>query len=256
MERTDSELRRRAVEGLEVETRLFATGAGSSRLIEHDGLIASVAPLAPERSLPNAVYYSEPAALEAALDELADTYESEGIRAWTVWVPDTDRETAALLARRGHVLDAAPRAMALWLDDLGDGPARPDGAELVEAGQNVAAYLNDAAYGYDGNPFATWLERVTDPPVRWGFAAIEGEPVACAGVIDDGDDCVVTLVATDPGHRGRGIAGWLLRAILAEARERGQTSASLQATKLGAGVYERLGFRDLGFIEMWEKRAG
>lgn len=211
-------------------------------------------PLAPERSLPNSVYYADPAALGAAYDELVAVYGEAGVKAWTVWVPDADRETAALLETRGHALDAAPRAMALWLDDLAEGPPQPESVERIEAGQDTAATLNDLAYGYEGRPFSRWFTQTTVPPVRWGFAAAAGEPVACAGNVDDGDDCVVTLVATHPAHRGRGIAGWLLRELLADARDRGQSSASLQATKLGAGVYERLGFRDLGFIEMWERR--
>jgi ribosomal protein S18 acetylase RimI-like enzyme len=213
-----------------------------------------VTPLAPERSLPNSVYYSDPAALAAAYEDLARAYDEAGVNAWTVWVPDEDRGTAALLGTQGHVLDAAPRAMALWLADLADGPRQARGVTRAEAGQEVATALNDIAYGYDGRPFATWLAEATVPPLRWGFAAVGGEPVACVGTIDEGDDCVVTLVATHPDHRGRGIAGWLLRDELARARERGAASASLQATKLGAGVYERLGFRDLGFIEMWERR--
>lgn len=42
--------------------------------------------------------------------------------------------------------------------------------------------------------------------------------------------------------------------LLAEARSGGLSSASLQASRAGAPLYERIGFRDLGFIEMWEMR--
>jgi len=31
-------------------------------------------------------------------------------------------------------------------------------------------------------------------------------------------------------------------------------TASLQATRAGAPLYERLGFADYGFVEMWERR--
>jgi hypothetical protein len=44
------------------------------------------------------------------------------------------------------------------------------------------------------------------------------------------------------------------RGACAEARAGGSLTASLQATKAGAPIYERLGFRDFGFIEMWELR--
>jgi hypothetical protein len=42
---------------------------------------------------------------------------------------------------------------------------------------------------------------------------------------------------------------------LAEARERGCTSTSLQATARGKPLYERLGYRDIGAVQMWERRA-
>ena len=74
------------------------------------------------------------------------------------------------------------------------------------------------------------------------------------GTIEIGDDCCVTGVATPPEQRGRGIASWLLHRALAEARASGMQTGSLQATKAGAPLYERLGFADFGFIEMWELR--
>ena len=69
-----------------------------------------------------------------------------------------------------------------------------------------------------------------------------------------GDDCLVTGVATPPEHRRRGIAGWLVWKVLDDARAAGLSSGSLQATKAGAPLYERMGFADHGFIEMWELR--
>jgi hypothetical protein len=41
---------------------------------------------------------------------------------------------------------------------------------------------------------------------------------------------------------------------LLEARGRGCTTTSLQATMRGRPVYQRLGYRDIGAMHMWERR--
>jgi GNAT superfamily N-acetyltransferase len=248
----DTELRRRAIAGIRDEVEAFGSGHPGSRLISDDGLLASVTPASPQRSLFNSAYYEYPEVLVAHLDELGETYEAEGIRAWTVWVPDEDRDTARILADRGHALDAAPRAMALELTDLAAESEAPAGVEPGPCDVGTAAELNDRAYGYGPDGFRAAVAGET--AIRWHGAYADDEPVSCLGTIEIGDDCCVTGVATPPEHRGRGIASWLLHRALAEARERGLTTGSLQATKAGAPIYERLGFRDLGFIEMWELR--
>ena len=247
------ELRRRAIAGVREEVVAFGSGGEGSRLIRRPGLLAAVTPATPQRSLFNSVHYTDPAVLAAELDALAEAYESAGVRAWTVWVPDFDRETAALLESRDHVLDAAPRAMALELVDLGPEPPRPEGIEQRPGDAATAALLNDLAYGYGPDGFRAGL-GAADTSIRW-HAAFEGEEqVSCVGEIRVGDDCLVTGVATPPEHRRRGIAGWLVWKVLDDARAAGLSTGSLQATKAGAPLYERMGFADHGFIEMWELR--
>lgn len=248
----EQELRRRAIEGIRDEVEAFGSGAPDSQLIRHDGLLASVAPATPQRSLFNSVFYDDPRVLARELDALAELYYSQGVCAWTVWVPDEDRESARLLADRGHLLDAAPRAMAMELDDLGAAPPVPAGIEPGPIDAATCAELNDLAYGYGPDGFRAGLAGETT--LRWHGAFEGGQPVGCLATIEIGDDCCVTGVATPPEQRGRGIASWLLAGALAEACERGLATASLQATRAGAPLYERLGFRDFGFIEMWELR--
>jgi GNAT superfamily N-acetyltransferase len=246
------ELRRRAIDGVRDEVEAFGSGAPDSRLIRRDRLLAAVAPASPERSVFNSVVYEDGGVLAAELDALAASYDEAGVRAWTVWVPDEDREAAALLDSRGHLLDAAPRAMAMELEDVGPELETPSGVEAVAGDPATAAELNDRAYGYGPDGFRGALAQST--AIRWLFASDGEGALCCVGAIDVGDDCCVTGVATPPEHRGRGLASWLLRLLLGEARERGHTTATLQATKLGAPIYERLGFADHGFIEMWELR--
>lgn len=248
----EKELRGRALRGVLHEVTAFGSAAPDSELALHPGLTAAVVPAAPDRSVFNSVYYEDPAQLAARADDLAATYEARGVRAWTVWVPDEDRGSAAMLAERGHRLDAAPRAMALDLADLAAEPPMPDGVELRPLDAASCAALNDRAYGYEEGAFGDAFSGGT--VVRWHGAIAVGEPLACVGTIDAGEDCGVSGVATPPENRGRGLASWLLWQALAAARERGHRSASLRASKAGAPLYERLGFRDLGFVEMWELR--
>jgi ribosomal protein S18 acetylase RimI-like enzyme len=72
--------------------------------------------------------------------------------------------------------------------------------------------------------------------------------------IQHGGDCGVYLVATAPAAQRRGLAGALMLHALADAREAGCATTTLQATRAGTPVYARLGYRDLGAIEMWERR--
>ncbi|HEX3172886.1 MAG TPA: GNAT family N-acetyltransferase [Solirubrobacterales bacterium] len=249
----EQELRRRALAGVRDEVEAFGSAAPDSQLLRRADLTASLVPASPQRSLFNSVYYDDPAVLAEEIDGLAELYDERGIRAWTVWVPDEDRQTAALLDARGHLLDAAPRAMAMKLAELGPMPPAPPGIEPRRADPATAAELNDRAYGYGEDGFRAGLAGET--AIRWHGAYAGDVAVGCVGTIVVGDDdCCVTGVATPAEHRGRGIASWLMQRALAEARDEGLASASLQATKAGAPIYERLGFADHGFIEMWELR--
>ena len=48
---------------------------------------------------------------------------------------------------------------------------------------------------------------------------------------------------TDPAARGLGVASRIVRALVGWARARGYPRVTLHASKMGRGVYERLGFR-------------
>jgi GNAT superfamily N-acetyltransferase len=248
----EGELRRRAIAGIRDEVEAFGSGAPDSFLIREAGLTASATPSTPQRSLFNSVFYEDPAVLVGELDRLAETYHSHGIDAWTVWVPDEDRETARLLADRDYLLDAAPRAMAMRLDELTAEPPVPAGVEARPGDSPTSAALNDRAYGYERPAFRAALAE--DESLGWLTAYERDEGIACVGWLDVGDDRCITSVATPPEHRGRGLASWLLWRALAAARDQGLATASLQATKAGAPLYERFGFADFGFIEMWERR--
>jgi GNAT superfamily N-acetyltransferase len=232
--------------------RMLGTASPGARVLELGRVIAAVVPAVPERSVVNSVAYDDAAELELTVPELAAAYESAGVRAWTVWVPHYDAAAAAALAQAGHVLDADPAAMAMELEGF-DAP-RPDDLDLdPRPGLATVGRLNDGSYTFGGDHFSRALQHA--PRLRCYVARIDGRPVACTTGHDHDGDFSVTFTATLPEARGRGLAGKLLTYALHEARERGCSTTSLQATQMGQPVYARLGYRDLGAVQMWERRV-
>jgi GNAT superfamily N-acetyltransferase len=98
------------------------------------------------------------------------------------------------------------------------------------------------------------LRRIDDPAVHLYLARDSGEPVSTVMTIDVDGDCGVYCAATLKPARGRGLGSRLMSAVLLEARRRGCTTASLQASSMGYPIYRKLGFRDLGETALWELR--
>jgi GNAT superfamily N-acetyltransferase len=87
------------------------------------------------------------------------------------------------------------------------------------------------------------------------LATVDGRPSSFVLVHYDDENCEFWIAATIPHARGRGLLSGLLYRALADARERGCTTSTTQATKMGEPVYDRLGYRKFGTIEMWERRT-
>jgi GNAT superfamily N-acetyltransferase len=236
--------------------RLVGRGSEGARTLERDGVLAAVVPASAERSVVNAVVYERPEALAAAYDEIAAAYAEIGAK-WTVWVHHGDTRTVELLEGRGHVLDASPEAMAADLADTP--PRRPADDELEDwtADGDLAdvGAINDRAYTHGGDWFSRALRDLPPGDLRAYVALRDGEPVGCCTIVDTGTNSDVQMVAVVPEARGSGISGKLIAHGLADAVDRGARTSTLVATKLGRPVYERLGFRPLGALEMWELRV-
>ncbi|MGZ5420170.1 MAG: GNAT family N-acetyltransferase [Solirubrobacterales bacterium] len=235
--------------------RGVAAASAESSVIEGDGILAAVVPSAPSRSFFNSVLYEDPVALPDRLDELAAAYGQAGVAAWTVWVPRDHAETAELLEGAGHKHDAQPRMMVL--EDLESvEPSRLEGVEWTrDPDPREFGLVCDRAFGIEGEGFLQAVDdRLEIPDAHLYLAQHEGEPAATAMIIDRDGDAGVFAIATDPAAQGKGLATALVCQALCDARERGCETSTLQATKRGFPIYERLGYTNHGPIDMWERR--
>lgn len=251
----DAELHERHTRSLERFYRLFANASDGGRTVMLDGaVIASIMPVLPHRSLPNGVTYRDPSMVEPVLGELATLYESAGVTAWMVWVAPGDEHLGPILSERGHELDGTPDLMGATIGDCDLSPADPrlviDSGELVEIGE-----LNDIAWGH-GQPDYSLLMRDLPDQVRRYVARDEtGKAVSSVFAIHVKGDCYITFVATLPEARGKGLASDLIKAALREGLEAGCVTTTLEASAMGRSPYRRIGYRELGPLQMWEKRA-
>ena len=231
----------------------IVSGGGT---LERDGVLAALAPAAPERAVVNSVIYEDADGLAAAYDEIAAAYAEIGA-AWTVWVPSGDGQAAPFLEQQGHVLDAEPVVMAL---DLNGGVERPPEGALEswtsDGDPALVGPLNDRAYDFGTDSFTRALADLRSDDLRVYVAFLEGASAGCLTITDHERNSDVELVAVVPEARGHGIAGKLLAHALADAAERGMETSTLVATRRGKRVYERLGYRTFGALQMWERRPG
>jgi GNAT superfamily N-acetyltransferase len=242
---------------------MMARSSPDASVAEFDGVAGLTVPAVPRRSIPNSVVYRDTAGLAAALDELDAHYEQAGIEAWTVWVPEFDREAIELLKSAGHTFDGKPAAMVLDLTEL---PDRDVGDLDWALGDSMPLLgdLNDRAYGHTTDGYAPAFAQLPEGlPVRLYVARVDGEPASCLATIDHepvagaaGPDCGIYWVATPEEFRGRGLSSRLLHTALAEARERGCATSSLQASSMGEPIYAKLGYQSPYRFHLYERRRG
>jgi GNAT superfamily N-acetyltransferase len=230
---------------------VLAASTGGS-VWREDGITAAIVPASPRRSFFNSVLYEDPESIVRSIDELAALYDEAAVEAWAVWVPEADTAVAQALEVAGHSLDARPRAMAMPLGNLRPPDPDPELEIREVADFELVSAINEVAYGFAPGEFPVMRGDLS--ALRTYLGSIDGETVACAGAFTHGSDCEIVYVAVLPEGRGRGISGRLMVRALVDASDQGLETTTLQATKLGYPVYEKLGYTDYGELQMWERR--
>ncbi|SFS62355.1 GNAT family N-acetyltransferase [Paenibacillus sp. BC26] len=107
-----------------------------------------------------------------------------------------------------------------------------------EAGEALVQISEDAAFG-ENAAFRHYI----------GF--MDGQPVAAATAIHDGDTIGIYNVATLEGYRRRGLGSALTAHAAREGQAAGGRVAVLLASKMGQGVYQAIGFEENVTIDVY-----
>ena len=177
-------------------------------------------------------------------------------------LPAIDEELRAVFAcSRRQARDAAAQgfnervarapAMAIEL------AAPPDAPPDVERGVDLEELcaINDVAYGNADHGVQRTFARLPAGAVHsYGRRDRAGRLISVGLAFDHGDDATIQYVATMPGAERAGHATAIMRAALAHAAARGLATTTLTASDEGRPVYERLGYRVVGTVELWRRK--
>ena len=244
-------LRARLWDGFARLQTLLGGHAGHGQILERDGLVASVVPGSPESPTLNAAVAVAPETAPAHLQVLADRYASANVRRWGVWLDANAAEAIRVFMDAGMVVTTASPGMGAGIDEVLNGKrTSPKQADLATVGR-----VNDLAYGNPDHRLERTLKPLPNGLLHAYRADLDdGTPAAVAMAIHHNDDCGVSFVATIPKARRKGLATDVMRQALVHAQATGCTTTTLQATDVGERLYERLGYRRLCLMQLWEHR--
>ena len=221
---------------------------------EVDGLVVCLTGVPDDPFNPTLVEHA-PADPAAALAAAADRYRPTGLSLGVDLEPTLHpavRQAAELVGLR--MVETRP-GMALPVAELLPAAAPPgveihrvEGATLLAA----AAEADAASFGAEVALTRAFLpDALLQDAAQRVFVAIAGGAVVGAGESGLADGVLgVFGIATIPSFRRRGIAAALTSRLIAD-RAGEADLAVLQSSRLGYGVYERLGFRAMSTWEVW-----
>ena len=151
---------------------------------------------------------------------------------------------------RVEELEAAMPCMGVDLQDPALKLARTS-RDVEQPSLGVLGDINERAYGEEG--FSPIARAVRDDRVGV-FGLRDGKDFVCVAMtITVGDDLGIYYVATEESHRRQGLASSLVGTLMADARDRGLTSATLQSSEDGFPIWTRLGFNQVATLRGYHR---
>lgn len=175
--------------------------------------------------------------------------------------PDTQpKDLGEELQSHGLEYGGNASAMAINLSELEERPI-PKGlsVELVEDIEGLRTFFD---VWCDSYPFPSGLGDIyyrifmsegfrLDYPNRFYVGYLDGKPVASSRAFLGEQLASLWWVSCHPSARGKGVGSAMTYVPLKEAMSHGYRIGSLYATKMGAHVYPRLGFKEYHKLEVY-----
>jgi GNAT superfamily N-acetyltransferase len=130
-----------------------------------------------------------------------------------------------------------------------------------DAGLDDYEHVLAGGFG-EGPPEAAWVREMyrriglEDDSWRHFVGRIDGEPIACATTFFASGVVGLYFVCTSPDARNRGFGAAISHAALVDARDSGMHVGVLGSSPMGQRVYERLGFRVVCNVDVYEWGPG
>jgi ribosomal protein S18 acetylase RimI-like enzyme len=164
-------------------------------------------------------------------------------RSFVLWAPMSDPSVAKEAATRNLVRDKEPSPAM-----VSSGPVAVESTlqcRLVDGEESASMFGDVCERGYDAPGMAKLLsfqESYSAADSYWHIAFDGDVPVSAACGYLRGTTGGIYSVATPAEFRGRGFAAAVTAVATNHLFELGASEVVLQSSKLGFGVYERLGF--------------
>ena len=207
----------------------------------------------------NCAFLKNPAKrLDASIESAEQYFASVGLPFCFLCRDDRARLGSEGLARAGYTRTEEIPVMML-------SPIRDGGGEATEGieiqrveGRDDLVDFQQTAFQAFGLPEQAGHLFLTDqllslPNTRFYLGRLQGEPVCTAALIATGPVAGIYWVATLEAQRGRGLGEAITWAAVRGGAELGCKIASLQASKMGAPVYTRMGFETPARYVRFEK---